>query len=304
MGCVNCIRCRVHGIEESGHTMISMAGKAIRRWWALFVLPTFAAFIIGFIIPFIYGVYLSFCRFTTVTDAEFVGFSNYAKALRDSTFLHSLLFSTLLTIVTTILINVIAFAIAYILTKSIRGSNLFRSVFFLPNLIGGIILGYIWMLLLNGILGRFARSLTYDWSYGFWGLVILVCWQQIGYMMIIYIAGMQSLPSDVLEAASVDGASGRQTMFQIIIPLMMPSITVCSFLTVTNGFKLYDQNLALTNGAPSRLSEGLALNITNTFYARVGSEGVGQAKAVLFFILVAVVALLQNRLTTSREVEA
>lgn len=284
--------------------MISMAGKAIRRWWALFVLPTFAAFIIGFIIPFIYGVYLSFCRFTTVTDAEFVGFSNYAKALRDSTFLHSLLFSTLLTIVTTILINVIAFAIAYILTKSIRGSNLFRSVFFLPNLIGGIILGYIWMLLLNGILGRFARSLTYDWSYGFWGLVILVCWQQIGYMMIIYIAGMQSLPSDVLEAASVDGASGRQTMFQIIIPLMMPSITVCSFLTVTNGFKLYDQNLALTNGAPSRLSEGLALNITNTFYARVGSEGVGQAKAVLFFILVAVVALLQNRLTTSREVEA
>lgn len=284
--------------------MISMAGKAIRRWWALFVLPTFAAFIIGFVVPFIYGIYLSFCKFSTVTDAEFVGFRNYAKALQDKTFLHSLLFSTLLTIVTTIIINVVAFAIAYLLTKSIRGSNLFRSVFFMPNLIGGIILGYIWMLLLNGVLAHWQRSLTYDQKYGFWGLVILVCWQQIGYMMIIYIAGMQSLPTDVLEAASVDGASGTQTMFKIIIPLMMPSITVCSFLTVTNGFKLFDQNLALTNGAPSRLSEGLALNITNTFYARTGFEGVGQAKAVLFFILVAVVSLLQNKLTTSKEVAA
>ncbi len=198
----------------------------------------------------------------------------------------------------------VAFAIAYLLTKSIRGSNLFRSVFFMPNLIGGIILGYIWMLLLNGVLAHWQRSLTYDQKYGFWGLVILVCWQQIGYMMIIYIAGMQSLPTDVLEAASVDGASGTQTMFKIIIPLMMPSITVCSFLTVTNGFKLFDQNLALTNGAPSRMSEGLALNITNTFYARTGFEGVGQAKAVLFFILVAVVSLLQNKLTTSKEVAA
>ena len=277
--------------------MISMAGKAIRRWWALFVLPTFAAFVIGFVVPFIYGIYLSFCKFSTVTDAQFVGFRNYEKALQDKTFLHSLLFSTLLTIVTTIVINVVAFAIAYLLTKSIRGSNLFRSVFFMPNLIGGIILGYIWMLLLNGVLAHWQRSLTYDQKYGFWGLVILVCWQQIGYMMIIYIAGMQSLPTDVL-------ASGTQTMFKIIIPLMMPSITVCSFLTVTNGFKLFDQNLALTNGAPSRMSEGLALNITNTFYARTGFEGVGQAKAVLFFILVAVVSLLQNKLTTSKEVAA
>lgn len=284
--------------------MISMAGKAIRRWWALFVLPTFAAFIIGFIVPFVYGVYLSFCKFSTVTNAKWVGLSNYKKALSDSTFLHALGFSTLLTIVTTIIINVIAFAVAYLLTKGIRGSNLFRSVFFMPNLIGGIILGYIWMLLLNGVLSHWAKSLTYSETYGFWGLVILVCWQQIGYMMIIYIAGMQSLPTDVLEAAAVDGANGRQTMFKVIIPLMMPSITVCSFLTVTNGFKLYDQNLALTNGAPSRMSEGLALNITNTFYSKVGYEGVGQAKAVLFFILVAIVALLQNKLTTSKEVAA
>ena len=276
--------------------MISMAGKAIRKWWALFALPTFAAFIMG--------VYLSFCKFATVTDAEFVGLKNYKRAFADKEFLHALGFSTALTIITTIVINVVAFAIAYMLTKAIKGSNIFRSVFFMPNLIGGIILGYIWMLLLNGILAHWSRALTYSATYGFWGLVILVCWQQIGYMMIIYIAGMQSLPTDVLEAASVDGANGTQTMFKIIIPLMMPSITVCSFLCVTNGFKLYDQNLALTNGAPSNMSEGLAMNITRTFYGRMGWEGVGQAKAVLFFILVAIVALIQNKLTTSKEVEA
>ena len=270
--------------------MISMAGKAIRRWWALFALPTFAAFIIGFLVPFIMGVYLSFCEFTTVTDGEWMGLKNYGKALKDKEFLHALGFSTAFTIVTTIVINVIAFTIAYMLTKAIKGSTLFRSVFFMPNLIGGIILGYIWLLLLNGVLAHWGRALTYKASYGFWGLVILVCWQ--------------ALPTDVLEAAAVDGANGRQTMFRIIIPLMMPSITVCSFLTVTNGFKLYDQNLALTNGAPSNMSEGLALNITRTFYGRMGWEGVGQAKAVLFFILVAVIALIQNKLTTSKEVAA
>ena len=190
------------------------------------------------------------------------------------------------------------------LTRAIKGSSLYRSALFMPNLIGGIVLGYIWLLLLNGILAHWGRALTYSGVYGFWGLVLVVSWQQIGYMMIIYIAGLQSLPSDVIEAAAVDGATGMQTMFRIIIPLMMPSITVCSFLTVTNGFKLYDQNLALTNGAPSNMSEGLAMNITRTFYGRMGWEGVGQAKAVLFFILVAVIALIQNRLTTSKEVQA
>lgn len=289
--------------KEDSH-MIDMAGKAIRKWWALFALPTFAAFIIGFLIPFIMGVYLSFCEFTTVTDGEPVGLKNYQKALADPQFLHALGFSTAFTIVTTIVINVIAFAIAYVLTRAIRGSSLYRSALFMPNLIGGIVLGYIWLLLLNGILAHWGRALTYSATYGFWGLVIVVCWQQIGYMMIIYIAGLQSLPSDVLEAAAVDGANGRQIMFKIIVPLMMPSITVCSFLTVTNGFKLYDQNLALTNGAPSYMSEGLAMNITRTFYGRMGWEGVGQAKAVLFFILVAAIALIQNKLTTSKEVQA
>lgn len=284
--------------------MISMVGKAIRRWWALFALPTLAAFVIGFLLPFVIGVYLSFCKFTTVSDARFVGLENYTKVFSDGTFLHSLWFTVAFTIVTTLVINVAAFFVAYMLTKVFRGVNVFRSVFFMPNLIGGIILGYIWQLLLNGILAHWNRSITFSGTYGFWGLVILLCWQQIGYMMIIYIAGLQSLPSDVMEAAQVDGANSRQILFHVTIPLMMPSITVCSFLTVTNGFKLFDQNLALTNGAPSRMSEMLAMNIYTTFYGRTGYEGVGQAKAVIFFLIVAAVALIQNKLTTSKEVAA
>lgn len=285
--------------------MISMAGKAIRRWWALFALPTFAAFIIGFLVPFIMGVYLSFCEFTTVTDGEWMGLKNYGKALKDKEFLHALGFSTAFTIVTTIVINVIAFTIAYMLTKAIKGSTLFRSVFFMPNLIGGIILGYIWLLLLNGVLAHWGRALTYKASYGFWGLVILVCWQQIGYMMIIYIAGLQSIPSDYLEAAKVDGATAWQTLWKVKIPNLMPTITICLFLTITNGFKLFDQNLALTAGEPKHATEMLALNIYNTFYARQGGKwmGIGQAKAVIFCILVIAIVMVQLRATQSREVQ-
>lgn len=281
-----------------------MIGKSIRKWWALFALPTFVAFIIGFLAPFFIGIYLSFAKFTTVTDAEWVGFKNYSGVFSDPSFIHSLGFSVAYTITNTVLINVLAFFVAYMFTKAMRGATIFRSVFFMPNLIGGIILGYIWQLLLNGVLAKFETSLTFSGTYGFWGLVILMCWQQIGYMMVIYIAGLQSLPLDVMEAAQVDGANARQTLFHVTIPLMMPSITVCSFLTLTGGFKLFDQNLALTNGAPSKASEMLALNIYNTFYGRPGFEGVGQAKAVVFFIIVAIIALIQNRLTTRKEVKA
>lgn len=286
--------------------MISMAGKAIRRWWALFALPTFAAFIIGFLVPFIMGVYLSFCEFTTVTDGEWVGLKNYGKALKDKEFLHALGFSTAFTIVTTIVINVIAFAIAYMLTKAIKGSTLFRSVFFMPNLIGGIILGYIWLLLLNGVLAHWGRALTYKASYGFWGLVILVCWQQIGYMMIIYIAGLQNVPVDLVEAARIDGATSSQILFKIKIPMVMPSVTICTFLTLTNAFKLFDQNLSLTAGEPAKQSMMLAYNIYDTFYARSGPQwkGIGQAKAVVFFLFVVVISLLQLHFTRSKEVQA
>lgn len=277
--------------------------KAIKRYFPVFVLPTLLAFTLGFIAPFLVGVYLSFCKFTTITDAVFVGFSNYTKIFTDPTFNHALWYTALFTIVTVLLINVLAFAIALLLTKKIHGTNVFRTVFFMPNLIGGIILGYIWQLLLNGILLQFNRTLTYSSAYGFWGLVILMCWQQIGYMMIIYIAGIQNIPGELIEAAKIDGASSRQVLRHVTIPMVMPSITICTFLTLTNSFKLYDQNLALTNGEPSNMSEMLALNITNTFYGRNGFEGVGQAKAVVFFLMVAAIAMIQNRLTRTKEVQ-
>ena len=277
--------------------------KAIKKYFPVFVLPTMIAFTIGFIAPFLLGIYLSFCKFTTVTDAEFIGLSNYVKTLGDPEFIHSLWYTALYTVVTVLLINVLAFAVAMLLTKGIKGTNIFRTVFFMPNLIGGIVLGYVWQLLLNGILAYFDRTLTYSEVYGFWGLVILVLWQQVGYMMIIYISGIQNIPGELIEAAKIDGASSWQILKNVTIPMVMPSITICTFLTLTNGFKLFDQNLALTNGAPSKMSELLALNIYNTFYGRAGWEGVGQAKAVEFFVLVAIIALIQNKLTRSKEVQ-
>ena len=281
-----------------------MQNKMMKKYFPVFVLPTLLAFTIGFIVPFIMGVYLSFCKFTTVMDAKFVGLQNYVKIFtEDGTFGHALWYTTAFTVVSVVLINVIGFAVALLLTKKIKGTNIFRTVFFMPNLIGGIILGYVWQLLLNGLLLQINKTLTYSSVYGFWGLVILMCWQQIGYMMIIYIAGIQNIPGELIEAAQIDGANKGQLLKHVIIPMVMPSITICTFLTLTNSFKLFDQNLALTNGEPSNMSEMLALNIYNTFYGRTGWEGVGQAKAVIFFILVGAIAMIQNRLTRSKEVQ-
>lgn len=277
--------------------------KAIKRYMPIFVLPTLCAFILGFIAPFLMGVGLSFCKFTTVTDAKFVGLSNYVEALKDSAFRHSFWFTALFAIASLVVINVIAFALALALTQKMRGTNLFRTIFFMPNLIGGIVLGYIWQLIFNGVLAKFETALGLNEWYGFWGMIILVSWQQIGYMMIIYIAGLQSIPGDVLEAAQIDGASGIQRLFKVTIPMMMPSITICMFLSITNGFKLFDQNLSLTAGEPAKMSEMMALNIFNTFYGRTGWEGVGQAKAVLFFILVVGIGMIQLRATRSKEVQ-
>lgn len=277
--------------------------KAIKRYFPIFVLPTLLAFTMGFIAPFLVGVWLSFCKFTTINDATFIGFSNYTKILTDGTFVHALWYTSLFTIVTVVFINFFAFAIALLLTRKIKGTNLFRTVFFMPNLIGGIILGYVWSLLLNGILLQVERTLTYSSVYGFWGLVILMCWQQIGYMMIIYIAGIQNVPGDLVEAAKIDGATNWQILKNVTLPMVMPSITICTFLTLTNSFKLFDQNLALTNGEPSNMSELLTLNIFSTFYGRAGWEGVGQAKAVVFFILVGIIAVTQNVLTRRKEIE-
>lgn len=277
--------------------------KTIKRYFPIFALPTIIAFSVGFILPFILGIYLSFCKFTTITNAEFIGFSNYLKIFKDGTFLHSLGFTALFTIVSVLSINIIAFAVAMLLTKGFKGTNAFRTVFFMPNLIGGIVLGYIWQLIFNGILLYFDRTLTFSSTYGFWGLIILMNWQQVGYMMIIYIAGIQNIPGDLIEAAKIDGASSVQILKSVTLPMVMPSITICTFLTLTNSFKLFDQNLALTAGEPSNSTEMLALNIYNTYYGRVGWEGVGQAKAVVFFLLVAAIAMIQLRATRTKEVQ-
>ena len=277
--------------------------KSIKKYFPIFALPTLVAFTIGFIIPFVMGIYLSFCEFTTVTDAKFVGLKNYARIFTDNTFGHALWYTVLFTIVSVLAINILAFVVAMLLTKGIKGTNAFRTVFFMPNLIGGIVLGYIWQLIFNGVLSRYGTALALNEWYGFWGLIILVSWQQIGYMMIIYIAGLQSIPGDIIEAAEIDGANKIQTLFKVTIPMMMPSITICMFLSITNGFKLFDQNLSLTAGEPSKMSEMMALNIFNTFYGRTGWEGVGQAKAVIFFAIVVVIGMIQLRATRSKEVQ-
>ncbi len=277
--------------------------KNMKKYWPIFTIPVMAAFAIGFVIPFILGIYLSFTKFTTVKDAHFVGLANYRKLFADATYLHSFFLTLAFAIATIIIINIIAFFLAMALTQKLKGTNLFRTVFFMPNLIGGIVLGYIWQLIFSGILVHFNTALNLNARLGFWGLVILVCWQQIGYMMIIYISGLQAIPTDVMEATEIDGANGVQRLFRVTLPMMMPSITICTFLTLTNGFKLFDQNLALTGGAPMKQTELMALNIYQTFYGRVGFEGVGQAKAVIFFLIVIVMAGLQQYFTKSKEVQ-
>ena len=277
--------------------------KGMKKYFWLFVLPTLIAFIIAFLVPFIMGIYLSFTKFTTVTNATFVVLENYKKIFATPEFTNALVFTTQFVIVSVITVNVFAFALAYLLTRKLKGTNIFRTVFFMPNLIGGIVLGYIWLIIINGILNYFGVNLTMDPKYGFWGLVVLLNWQQIGYMMIIYIAGIQNIPNELIESAKIDGASKWTTLKNITIPLVMPSITICLFLTMSNAFKLFDQNLALTDGAPGNKTAMLALDIYKTFYGRVGWEGVGQAKAVIFFLIVAVIMLLQLSITRKKEVE-
>ena len=278
--------------------------KNIRKYFPIFLFPTLISFVLVFIIPFILGIYLSFTKFTTVENATWVGIDNYIKAFtQDTNFLNALWFTIKFTVVSVITINVLAFCLALVLTKAIKGTSFFRTVFFMPNLIGGIVLGYIWNLLINSVLGIFGYDITYDAKFGFWGLVFLMNWQLIGYMMVIYIAGIQNIPKELNEAARIDGASSFNILKNVTIPMVMPSVTICLFLTLTNSFKLFDQNLALTGGAPARETSMLALDIFNTFYGRIGWQGVGQAKAVVFFLMVAIIAFVQLKITARKEVE-
>ena len=274
----------------------------MKKYGAIFLLPTIIAFVIAFLVPFLMGIYLSFTKFTTVSNAEFVGLQNYIEVLSGgSDFLSALWFTIRFTVVSVVLVNLIAFFLAVILSHGLRGTNFFRTVFFVPNLIGGIVLGYIWQLIINGVLSGLGVDITFKAEYGFWGLVALMNWQMIGYMMIIYIAGLQNIPTEMGEVAAIDGANGWQTLRHITLPLVTPSITICTFLTLTNAFKMFDQNYALTGGAPGKETEMLALNIFNTFYGSVGNEGIGQAKAVLFFLLAALLAGTQLFFTRRRE---
>ncbi len=278
--------------------------RTLRKYWPIFTIPTLVCFAIAFLVPFVMGFGLSFTEFTTVVDAKFVGFSNYIRAFSGGTsFLSAMGRSVVFTIACVILINLFGFALALALTRNMRGTNVFRTIFFMPNLIGGIVLGYIWQLIFNGILANFGQTLTTKGTYGIVGLIILMCWQMTGYMMVIYIAGLQNVSPDLIEAAEIDGATPWQTLLHVKIPMVMPSITICMFMTLTNSFKLFDQNLALTNGAPGNDSALMALDIYKTFYSRPGYEGVGQAKAVVFTIIVAVIAMIQLRATREKEVE-
>ena len=280
--------------------------KALKKYSPIFVLPTLLAFTIGFIIPFFEGLYLSFCQFTTVKNAKWIGIGNYQKVFADKAFLHSFGFTVKYAVVAIIVINVIALGLALLLTRNIKGTNIFRTVFFMPNLIGGIVLGYIWQILINCVLSLVGQPLlALNSQAGYWGIIILTAWQQVGYMMIIYIAGLQNVPDDLIEAAQIDGATQWETFWKVKLPMIMSSITVCVFLTLTNSFKLFDQNLALTGGEPNHLTEMLALNIYQTFYARAGMQwkGLGQAKAVLFCLLVVAISFAQLKATRSKEVQ-
>lgn len=277
--------------------------KHTKKYFPIFVLPTLIAFLVAFIIPFLLGIVLSFTKFTTVIDAKWIGLGNYVEAFSNKDFLNALVFTIKFTLVSVVTINVFAFLLALLLTRNVKGTNIFRTIFFMPNLIGGIVLGYIWQVIINGILYKFDVTLTFKPEYGFWGLIILMNWQMIGYMMVIYIAGIQNIPKELNEVAKIDGATSFQILRKVTIPLVMPSITICLFLTLSNSFKLFDQNLALTAGAPSKKTSMLALDIYNTFYGSTGGEGVGQAKAVVFFLIVAVIAFVQLGLTRRKEEE-
>ncbi|OON93698.1 MAG: ABC transporter permease [Candidatus Epulonipiscioides saccharophilum] len=277
--------------------------KYLKKQFAIFALPTILAFALAFGIPFLTGLYLSFCEFTTVTNAKFVGLDNYRQVFSDPNFINAFWFTVKVMLVSVLTVNIFAFLLALLLTQKLKGTNLFRTVFFMPNLIGGIVLGYIWQSIINGILVNFDMTMLMDSSYGFWGLIMVVNWQYIGYIMIIYIAGLQNVSTSVLEAADIDGATSLQKVFRIKLPLIMTSITIALFLTIANSFKMFDQNLALTNGGPGNQTSMLALDIYNTFYDTIGFEGVGQAKATIFFIVVAAIAVVQVFITRRKEVE-
>ncbi len=280
-------------------------------WFWLFVGPIFLAFLIVVIIPMFRGIYFSFTDWNGISNqVTFVGLENYKKALSDPEFFTAFKFTATFAIISVFTINIMGFLLALLVTQGLKGSNFQRSVFFMPNLIGGLILGFVWQFIFvkafDNIGGSLHLPFLEGWlstqTTGFWGLVILMSWQMSGYMMIIYIAAIQSIPESLIEAAKIDGANSLQRLRFITLPMVMPAFTVGLFLSLSNSFKLFDQNLALTNGGPYGSTEMLALNIYQTAFAR-NQLGFAQAKAVIFLLSVAVITLTQIYLTKSKEVE-
>ena len=255
--------------------------RPIQRMFWLFLLPMTAAFCIGFVYPFLKGLFLSFCKFKTTSKWTWVGLSNYVKAFHDESFLYSFGYTAVFAIVSLIIINVLAFAVAYALTQGIKGTNVFRTVFFMPNLIGGIVLGYIWSMIFDGILSHYGTSILLNTKLGFWGLIILMCWQQIGYMMIIYIAGLQAVPEDMLEAAKIDGANKWQTLWKVTMPLSIPGIV--------SGITMVFMPSVTTFFIPRVLGGGNTMMFGDLIEAKFLTEGnwnVGSALSLIMMVLI------------------
>lgn len=290
-----------------------MESKNKGKDFCIFALPGMFCFFAVVIIPFLYGVYLTFTDWNGVAqDKNFLGFKNFISVVQDKLFWSSLLLTFKYVIVVVILVNVIAFAIAYLLTRGIKGQNFFRAGFFTPNLIGGIVLGYIWQFVFSRVFVNIGESTGWnlfeiswlsDPSKAFAALVMVSVWQLSGYMILIYVAGFMGLSEDVMEAASIDGATGWAKLKNIIMPLMMSSITICLFLTLSRAFMVYDVNLSLTSGGPYGTTEMAAMHVyEKAFTSR--QFGVGQAEALILFIVVACISGLQVYLTKKQEVEA
>lgn len=286
--------------------------KHSKMWFSIFVGPILFAFLLVVIIPMILGIYFSFTDWNGINNnASWVGIANYIEVFKgDKEFIAAFKFTAKFAAVSVVLINLIGFSLALFVTKIERFSGLLRSVFFMPNLIGGIILGFVWQFIFIKAFGYIGKEMGWTlfqgWlsttSTGFWGLAILMSWQMSGYMMVIYIAALQNIPESLIEAARIDGATALQRLRHITVPLVAPAFTIGLFLTLSNSFKLYDQNLSLTGGDPAHTTEMLAMNIYNTAFV-FNNMGVAQAKAVIFLISVSAITLTQIYYSKKKEVE-
>jgi raffinose/stachyose/melibiose transport system permease protein len=270
-----------------------------------------AIFSIVLVVPFVNGVYYTFTDWDGFETTKLVGFSNYAESFQDPTFWSTLRFTALFVVVSLVLVNAVAFGLALIVTSKLKSANFLRTFFFVPNLVGGVVLGVIWQFIFNSAIVALANK--YDWELfkqswlqdtnkAFWALIIVTVWQSSGYMMIVYITGLISIENDVLEASQIDGASPLRTLFTIKIPLMAQAFTIALFLTLRGGFMAYDVNVALTGGGPFRTTELISLHIFQDAFAN-GNFGTGQSKAVVMFLIVALAALVQVTVSKRYEVQ-